>query len=327
MKNFITRALTGIVFVAILVSAIYFHSYYFLGVFSLITGLTLWELYGLVLPEASPFNRFMGAIGGAYLFAATFGYTEKGMGAWIFLPYLLILIYLMVVALYDKGKNPLTHWSMLLFGQAYCAGSFSLLNGLAYKSELIEGLAPMPIFILALFVLIWLNDTGAYLIGSMLGKHRLFARISPKKSWEGFFGGLAVAVLGSQLLAALDPLYSHLQDGTGHRRGCVRHLGRPDRVAAETHNRSERLGQPAARTRRHARSLRQPVAGCAGLLYLYRVVYSKLNVSTIMREVALVSASVYFKIAWSTKSGRSFSKRSTKPKQNFNSGHNLKKGK
>lgn len=211
MKNFITRALTGIVFVAILVSAIYFHSYYFLGVFSLITGLTLWELYGLVLPEASPFNRFMGAIGGAYLFAATFGYTEKGMGAWIFLPYLLILIYLMVVALYEKGKNPLTHWSMLLFGQAYCAGSFSLLNGLAYKSELIEGLAPMPIFILALFVLIWLNDTGAYLIGSMLGKHRLFARISPKKSWEGFFGGLAVAVLGSQLLATLDPLYSHLQ--------------------------------------------------------------------------------------------------------------------
>ena len=211
MKNFITRALTGIVFVAILVSAIYFHSYYFLGVFSLITGLTLWELYGLVLPEASPFNRYMGAIGGAYLFAATFGYTEKEMGAWIFLPYLLILIYLMVVALYEKGKNPLTHWSMLLFGQAYCAGSFSLLNGLAYKSELIEGLAPMPIFILALFVLIWLNDTGAYLIGSMLGKHRLFARISPKKSWEGFFGGLAVAVLGSQLLATLDPLYSHLQ--------------------------------------------------------------------------------------------------------------------
>lgn len=211
MKNFITRALTGIVFVAILVSAIYFHSYYFLGVFSLITGLTLWELYGLILPEASPFNRFMGAIGGAYLFAATFGYTEKELGAWIFLPYLLILIYLMVVALYEKGKNPLTHWSMLLFGQAYCAGSFSLLNGLAYKSELIEGLAPMPIFILALFVLIWLNDTGAYLIGSMLGKHRLFARISPKKSWEGFFGGLAVAVLGSQLLATLDPLYSHLQ--------------------------------------------------------------------------------------------------------------------
>ncbi len=211
MKNFITRALTGIVFVAILVSAIYFHSYYFLGVFSLITGLTLWELYGLVLPEASPFNRFMGAIGGAYLFAATFGYTEKELGAWIFLPYLLILIYLMVVALYEKGKNPLTHWSMLLFGQAYCAGSFSLLNGLAYKSELIEGLAPMPIFILALFALIWLNDTGAYLIGSMLGKHRLFARISPKKSWEGFFGGLAVAVLGSQLLATLDPLYSHLQ--------------------------------------------------------------------------------------------------------------------
>jgi phosphatidate cytidylyltransferase len=59
--------------------------------------------------------------------------------------------------------------------------------------------------LLALFVFIWVNDTGAYLIGSWLGKHRLFERISPKKSWEGFFGGLIFTLAASLLVAHFFP--------------------------------------------------------------------------------------------------------------------------
>lgn len=210
MKNFITRALTSIVFVAVLVSAIVFQSYYFVLVFSLITGLTLWEFYGLVLRDESKCNRLVAAVGGAYLFMATFGYTQGLVDRSIFVPYMLVWLYLMVIALYEKGNNPITHWSMLLFGQLYCAGSFSLLNLLATQTVTIQG-CTIPLFVLALFVLIWLNDTGAYLVGSLLGKHRLFERISPKKSWEGFAGGLALAVIASQVLATLDPLHGWMQ--------------------------------------------------------------------------------------------------------------------
>ena len=212
MKNFITRALTGIVFVAVLISAIYIHSYYFLVVFGLITGLTLWEFYGLTLPKAqSHFNRLFCAIGGIYLFTATFCYTHDLTGRWIFLPYLFFLLVTLVAPLYEKHGDPLKRWTVTLFGQFYCAGSFSLLNQLTsvtgYPGEIVH----IPYFALAIFVLIWLNDTGAYCIGSLLGKHRLFERISPKKSWEGFGGGLLFALLASQVFAYLLPAYSAVQ--------------------------------------------------------------------------------------------------------------------
>ena len=56
-----------------------------------------------------------------------------------------------------------------------------------------------PMIILALFLMLWINDTGAFLVGSTIGKHRLFERVSPKKSWEGFFGGLLFNVAFSVL--------------------------------------------------------------------------------------------------------------------------------
>ena len=212
MKNFITRALTGIVFVAVLISAIYIHSYYFLVVFGLITGLTLWEFYGLTLHQVQThLNRLFCALGGSYLFSASFCYTHDLTGRWIFLPYLLFLLITLITPLYETGGDPLKRWTVTLFGQLYCAGSFSLLNQLTsvtgYPGEIVH----IPYFALALFVLIWLNDTGAYCVGSLMGKHRLFERISPKKSWEGFGGGLLFALLASQVFAYLLPSYSALQ--------------------------------------------------------------------------------------------------------------------
>ena len=54
--------------------------------------------------------------------------------------------------------------------------------------------------LLSIFIFLWLNDSGAYLVGSTIGKHRLFERISPKKSWEGFWGGLVLSVLAGYCL-------------------------------------------------------------------------------------------------------------------------------
>ena len=188
MKNLITRALTGIIFVAVLVGAIYFHSYYFLTVFGLITGLSLWEFYGLVKHyENAAIKRFVSSLGGAYLFAATFGYANGLVGGNIFLPYLLFLMYTMITELYDKASNPINNWALTLFGQIYCAGSFSLLNFITSVPNTPGEIVHIPYFALAIFVFVWVNDTGAYLVGSMLGKRRLFERISPKKSWEGFY--------------------------------------------------------------------------------------------------------------------------------------------
>ena len=210
LKNLITRTVTGIIFVAVLVSAIYFHSYYFLIVFGIITGLTLWEFYGLVKHyENASIKRLISSAGGAYLFAATFGYANGFTDGDIFLPYILFLIYTMIVELYDKTNNSINNWAFTLFGQTYCAGSFSLLNFIMTDDgTMAKGTAHLPYFALAIFIFVWMNDTGAYLIGTLFGKRKLFERTSPQKSWEGFFGGLTFAVRTSQAFAWFIPATS-----------------------------------------------------------------------------------------------------------------------
>ncbi len=63
------------------------------------------------------------------------------------------------------------------------------------------GITYQPLFVLAIFIFVWANDTGAYLVGSTMGKHRLFERISPQKVMGRFFGGMVVVLLVSQIFS------------------------------------------------------------------------------------------------------------------------------
>ncbi len=212
MKNLITRALTGVVFVSVLLGAILYHPFTFLALFTLITGLSIWEFYGLIKhDEKAPVRKTICCLGGMYLFAATFLYANGLTDGGIFLPYLLFLMYTFISELYYKAANPINNWAFTLLAQVYCAGTFSMLNLIAAIPETPGEVVYTPLFILALFAFIWLNDTGAYVVGSMIGKHRLFERISPKKSWEGFYGGLLVVLAASQAFAWYEPEISRLQ--------------------------------------------------------------------------------------------------------------------
>lgn len=101
-----------------------------------------------------------------------------------------------------------------MLSQMYIALPFSTISVLAFNGTpdgIVQFNAILP---LSVFIFLWLNDTGAYCIGSLLGKHRLFPRISPKKSWEGSIGGAVVVVLAafaiSYLVENYSPLYSLL---------------------------------------------------------------------------------------------------------------------
>ena len=206
MKNLIIRALTGIIFVVVLISAIYIHPIFFLILFCIITGLTLWEFGGLVKHyENANLQRAVNVLGGVYLFIATFVYTNGLTDGKIFLPYLLFIMLTMIAELYYKAPNPINNWAFTLFAQVYCAGSFSMLNFIGAEPGTPGVMSYTPLFIMAIFIFVWLDDTGAYLVGSLIGKHKLFERISPKKSWEGFFGGLILALASSQAFAWFAP--------------------------------------------------------------------------------------------------------------------------
>jgi phosphatidate cytidylyltransferase len=176
--------------------------YVFPVVFGLVVWLTLWEFYGLVRRYGgASLKRPVGALGGVYLFLACYIYAGGWAGGEVFLPYFLFLMFVFISEMYLKLPNPLHNWAFILLGQVFCAAPFSLLNFVVFRPEEggQSGFSPLPA--LALFVFVWLNDTCAYLIGSQFGRHRLFERISPKKSWEGFWSGLAVVLVSSQVFA------------------------------------------------------------------------------------------------------------------------------
>lgn len=205
MSNFIKRSLTGFIYVAVLLGAIFCGSITFALLFCMIVGLSLWEFYGLMKHcEIVSLRRVVSTVAGMYLFLASF-LSVSGYGDVFFLLYVVYIIYVFVSELYAKAVEPVGNWAYTLLGQLYCAGSFSLLNFIAIRTG-DAGQVPEYgwLYVLALFVFIWLNDTGAFLIGSMFGKHPLFKRISPKKSWEGFFGGMLFAVLASLVFAYMD---------------------------------------------------------------------------------------------------------------------------
>ena len=199
MNNFIVRTITGILFVAVVVCS-FLRPQAMVLLFALITGLTIWEFTGLVNDrEKVTVNRLISIVAGVYFFFAVAGFSSDLTPSAVFIPYLVSIIYLMVAELYLKNEDPIHDWAYTMMAQLYIALPFSLLNTLAFHltpQGLVTYDAVLP---LSVFVFLWMNDTGAYLCGSLLGKHKLFPRISPGKSWEGSIGGgilvIAVAVL------------------------------------------------------------------------------------------------------------------------------------
>lgn len=194
MNNLITRTITGIVYVVVMVLGMMRPDTIIL-LFALITGLTMWEYTGLVNDiDGVRVNRFISTIAGVYLVVAVALWRIGMVDFRIFLPYILTIVYMFVEELYLKQKNPINDWAYTMLGQMYVALPFSLIFFLAFQIDAMNNASFEMLVPLCLFVFLWANDTGAYCTGSLLGRHKLFPRISPGKTWEGSAGG-AVLVL------------------------------------------------------------------------------------------------------------------------------------
>lgn len=195
-NNLIQRTVTGVLFIAVLLFCMLFSTITFSVLFALISALAVHEFSKLVNNGKDIHtNTLINVMGGVYLFFAFLGFCMGVSGSQIFIPYLFLLIYLFISELYLKKENPMNNWAYSMMSQLYVALPFALLNVLAFQANKTTGTVSFNnILPLSIFVFIWLNDTGAYCVGSLIGKHRLFERISPKKSWEGSIGGGIVTV-------------------------------------------------------------------------------------------------------------------------------------
>ncbi|WP_311437900.1 phosphatidate cytidylyltransferase [Hallella colorans] len=203
-KNLIVRSITGTLFVAIMVCGFLNPSAMIL-LFAIITALSLWEYTGLVNDhcEDVQVNRFISTVAGVYLFVAVAAWRTGIVSNFaIMVPYVLTIVYLLICELYTGTKNAVNTWAYTMLGQMYVALPLALVNILAFEMAPDGSGARYDMLLpLSVFIFLWTNDTGAYCAGSLFGKHKLFPRVSPAKSWEGSVGGgvlvlVVAAVIG-----------------------------------------------------------------------------------------------------------------------------------
>lgn len=211
LTNMIVRAFTGVLFVTIMVTC-FFQPIAMVFLFALITCLSLWEYSGLVNNiEDVTINRFISTVAGVYLFLAistvNSGFVQTNA---VFMPYLLTIIYLFVSELYTKNKNAVHDLSYTMLGQMYIALPLSMINVLAFRTATDGNIHFYYLLPLSVFIFLWTSDTGAYCVGSLFGKHKLFPRISPAKSWEGSIGGGVLVLVAAFLVSILDQSYGNL---------------------------------------------------------------------------------------------------------------------
>lgn len=204
MKNFVTRTLTAIGIVAVQVLCTYLSPLSLAALFLLLTALTVNEFIKIISQRGEVVvSRPIVIVGSCYLFFAFWlNSLTRGDSLVVFFPYLLFLIYCYIKELFSKHTNPIANLGTIMLSQMYVVLPLSLINVLAFTPfECYHSEAPYYAITLAIYIFIWVNDTGAYLSGITLGRHKMFPRISPKKSWEGAIGG-ALATIASAFIVA-----------------------------------------------------------------------------------------------------------------------------
>lgn len=205
MKNFRIRAITGLSFAFIMTAGILFSPWTFLFLFLLITGLGLVEFYRLlqtndISPQVIP--GVLVSIAMILLMAITqwlHSYQELMV---VIFPLTAILF---IAELYRKKASPFKNIALTIAGIIYLTLPVLLMIRIAFGLTPGDGDDYHGEVIMGCILILWASDTGAYMIGSMIGKHRLFERISPKKSWEGFFGGMLLSVVASWVVSKWFP--------------------------------------------------------------------------------------------------------------------------
>lgn len=192
MNNFITRTLTGAAYVALILASTLLHPFLFALVFLAFMVQGMLEFYKITRGSKAKPQVTMGIFITTYLFISGFVSYNFNLGFKLPLLTIILLAFIFIGELYRNYKNPIHNIGATFLGIIYVGIPIFLMIPLVFFNEGFNGN-----ILLGIFIIIWLNDSGAYLFGITLGKHRLFERISPKKSWEGFLGGALVALVSA----------------------------------------------------------------------------------------------------------------------------------
>lgn len=195
MSNLSKRAIYGAVYVAIMLGGTLIHPMVFALIFAAILFFTQFEFYNVVEKGGYKPSKWVSTISGLLLFAISFGISAgylKYEFAFAFIP---IALFLLIFEIFSSKENTIGNSGLNLLGFAYIAAPFGLMNFIIQPSINGQDSLFYPWILLGVFFILWVNDSGAYFVGSVLGKHNMCPNISPKKTWEGLIGGAVFGVI------------------------------------------------------------------------------------------------------------------------------------
>lgn len=214
MNNLLKRTLFGILYVVVMVAGITLGLHTFALLFTIVTALLLMEFYGLLNAGCNlSVNTTISTLAGVLLFLGVcLSSARSGQEVPFLMPYILTLIYLLASELYRTEGRSFLNWLAAMGGHIYIALPFALLSIINYRLSYGSEAVPKSLA-LAVFIFLWVNDTGAYCVGSLLSRripYRLFPSISPKKSWIGSVGGAIVTLIAATIFHHLSGGFSLL---------------------------------------------------------------------------------------------------------------------
>jgi phosphatidate cytidylyltransferase len=193
-----TRAITAFFFTIVMLGSVFLGGYTFTGFYLLLSVFALAEFYKLIKTAGIRPHRNVGLIVSALIFIMTAGYHFLQFDSKFLLLLIPLIFSVFLCELYKKDKIPFANISYTFTGFVYVTVPFCFYYSLGFLNDWNVYNFHLP---LAFMLMLWASDTGAYLFGRKLGAHKLFERHSPKKTWEGFFGGVFTSVLVAVAIA------------------------------------------------------------------------------------------------------------------------------
>lgn len=202
MNDLAQRTVTGCIYVALLIAGTAIHPIVFAVIFTVMLFLTQLEFYQLVESAGSSPRKYAGLILGVLLFATCFGMVHGFIPQNAFLIFIPVLTILFLFETFRDNSKEIQNSAVTLTGFVYVAVPFSLLNFIVYP-HYPEKPEFFPWILMGVFFIVWVYDSMAYVVGSMFGKHKINEKISPNKTWEGFFAGAIFALIMGVLNAVI----------------------------------------------------------------------------------------------------------------------------
>jgi len=194
LSNLIIRSLAGAVFVSLIIGAIFWHPLAVFALFFVFNVLALFEFSRMFAQKGYPIQSapiiFMGSI--IYIIIGLF--ANGIVDAKVFLLIIPLIFVMFIASLYKISSKPFEELGIKILSILYISIPFGLFNIIENMGSIESG-KNEPLFLMAFFLIVWSSDTFAYLSGMTFGKHKLFERISPKKSWEGSIGGTIITLI------------------------------------------------------------------------------------------------------------------------------------